>query len=117
MDIKVGHRHVDREGLVYLPFLHEWNARTHNLMGLCAAMSSVFGMDPPVYAIKKPSAGSVSPTPPSFSTSLYPGRYPPVQQPPQQPPPPPSYESVAAPGGGGGGELQKQQEQLQAHAR
>jgi len=92
-------------------------------------------MDPPVYAIKKPSAGSVSPTPPSFSTNLYPGqvgvgngRYPPVQQQPQQPPPPPSYDSVTGPGGGGGGGgmyageglltlNQKQQEQQQAEAR
>ena len=81
MDIKLGHRHVDREvrkkvtdlvgrsfissllvcvstytytqGLVYLPYLHEWSARSHNLTELCAAMSSVFGVDPPVYAIRK----------------------------------------------------------------
>lgn len=123
MDIKVGHRHVDREGLVYLPYLHEWTARSHNLTELCAAMSSVFGMDPPVYAVKKPGGGSASPTPAavataaSFSTSLYPGqvgggggsgRYTPVGQQVQQPPPPPSYSSVTNPA---------QEEQHQAEAR
>lgn len=124
MDIKVGHRHVDREGLVYLPYLHEWTARSHNLTELCAAMSSVFGMDPPVYAIKKPGTGSASPTPvavataASFSTSLYPGqvggggggsgRYTPVGQQVQQPSPPPSYSSVTTP---------VQEEQYQAEAK
>lgn len=113
MDIKVGHRHVDRDGLIYLPYLHEWNARSHNVTELCAAMSSVFGLDPPVYAVRRGGGGgggSVSPAPASFSTSLYPGqmgslgRQPTSQQP--QPPlqarpsPPPAYESVTGPGGG-----------------
>jgi ESCRT-I complex subunit TSG101 len=99
MELKMGHRHVDREvgvhtcvvqicippngglplsllrasvalestgggegggltsldgwqGLVYLPYLHEWNARTHNLLELCGAMSSVFSQDPPVFSTK-----------------------------------------------------------------
>lgn len=42
------------QGLVYLPYLHEWNARSHNLLELCAHMSSVFGAEPPVFASKKP---------------------------------------------------------------
>ncbi len=48
MSLKVGHRHVDQTGLVYLPYLHEWTARTHNLVELIANMSSVFGAEPPV---------------------------------------------------------------------
>ncbi|KAG5190250.1 UEV domain-containing protein [Tribonema minus] len=50
MDIQKGHRHVDSAGMVYLPYLHEWEARSHDLVELCAAMSGVFGQDPPVYA-------------------------------------------------------------------
>lgn len=48
MKLKVGHRHVDQSGLVYLPYLHEWAARTHNLVELIANMSGVFGAEPPV---------------------------------------------------------------------
>lgn len=48
MSLKVGHRHVDQSGLVYLPYLHEWAGMTHNLVELCAHMSSVFGAEPPV---------------------------------------------------------------------
>lgn len=48
MALKKGHKHVDQSGLVYLPYLHEWSARTHNLVQLCAHMSSVFGAEPPV---------------------------------------------------------------------
>lgn len=48
MALKVGHKHVDQSGLVYLPYLHEWSARSHNLVQLCAHMSSVFGAEPPV---------------------------------------------------------------------
>lgn len=48
MSLKVGHKHVDQSGLVYLPYLHEWTARTHNLVELIANMSSVFGAEPPV---------------------------------------------------------------------
>jgi UEV domain len=44
------HRHVDSSGLVYLPYLHEWSDRTHNLVQLCTALSGVFSQDPPVYA-------------------------------------------------------------------
>ena len=50
MSLKVGHKHVDQSGLVYLPYLHEWSARSHNLVQLCAHMSSVFGAEPPVSA-------------------------------------------------------------------
>ncbi|CAM9988688.1 unnamed protein product [Pylaiella littoralis] len=50
MSLKVGHRHVDQGGLVYLPYLHEWSARTHNLVELIANMSSVFGAEPPLFA-------------------------------------------------------------------
>mmetsp|Transcript_23346 Transcript_23346/g.53859 ORF Transcript_23346/g.53859 Transcript_23346/m.53859 type:complete len:390 (+) Transcript_23346:55-1224(+) len=50
MTVKPGHHNVDGEGLVYLPYLHEWQAGTHSLVTLCASMMSVFGREPPVYA-------------------------------------------------------------------
>lgn len=121
MDIKVGHRHVDRDGLVYLPYLHEWNPRSHNLTELCAAMSSVFGMDPPVYAVRKGSPPR-QPTYPTAGAMGYPGqqaggggsgRYPSPGM--QQQPPPPAYESVA--GGGSGVSMTPGNQQAQAEAR
>ncbi|CAN0179969.1 unnamed protein product [Ectocarpus sp. 6 AP-2014] len=60
MKLKVGHRHVDQSGLVYLPYLHEWAARTHNLVELIANMSGVFGAEPPLFA---ESSQQKSPTP------------------------------------------------------
>jgi len=49
MLIKRGHKHVDTEGMVYLPYLHEWRPNTHTILDLCTSMSKVFGMDPPLY--------------------------------------------------------------------
>lgn len=48
MSLEKGHSHVDSSGLVYLPYLHFWQAKSHNLVELCAHMSGVFGAKPPV---------------------------------------------------------------------
>eukprot|EP01084_Bolivina_argentea_P276877 472532_1 len=50
MEIKPGHKHVDNEGVVYLPYLHEWEAQYHNLVDLCRETSAVFSQAPPMYA-------------------------------------------------------------------
>lgn len=50
MTFKRGHRHVDLSGLVYMPYLHEWSPRTHNMVELLGSMSRVFGVEPPVRA-------------------------------------------------------------------
>ncbi|KAK4535310.1 hypothetical protein CDCA_CDCA04G1335 [Cyanidium caldarium] len=50
MFIRPNHRNVDLSGLVYLPSLSNWSARSDNLPFLLADMSSVFSTDPPVYA-------------------------------------------------------------------
>lgn len=50
MMIKQGHRHVDAEGLVYLPYLNQWRPRTSNLLELCNAAAAVFSSEPPVFA-------------------------------------------------------------------
>lgn len=63
MEIKKGHRHVDSAGMVYLPYLHEWSEATHNLEGLCAALSAVFSQDPPVFARPPPGTVAAQPQP------------------------------------------------------
>ena len=67
MYLKENHMHVGSDGKVYLPYLHEWNIRTHNLVELVVAMSSVFSADPPVFT--KPPA-IVDPPPPMPSHLL-----------------------------------------------
>jgi len=57
MSIKTPHRHVDVEGLIYLPYLHSWNPRTHTLTDLVAYIAQVFGQDPPVFARSQQQAG------------------------------------------------------------
>ena len=64
MAIKANHRHVGMDGRVYMPYLHEWRANTHNLSELAVWMSSLFGSEPPCYA--KP-----SPAPPSTPSIPY----------------------------------------------
>jgi ESCRT-I complex subunit TSG101 len=49
MYLKENHAHVGRDGMVYLPYLSEWNQHSHNLVELVVAMSSVFSADPPVF--------------------------------------------------------------------
>lgn len=95
MMVKPGHRHVDAEGKVYLPYLHDWRAQTHNLVELCTVMASVFQSQPPVFS--RPSVGASAATRPaarpaatsaSASASVSLGGTP-------LSPPPPTYESVA----------------------
>eukprot|EP01135_Chromosphaera_perkinsii_P011272 Nk52_evm53s2367 gene=Nk52_evmTU53s2367 len=47
-------RHVDTNGCVYLPELHNWMGndanRTSNLLAVAGRMCQVFGQEPPVYA-------------------------------------------------------------------
>jgi ESCRT-I complex subunit TSG101 len=50
MYLKENHKHVAQDGKVYLPYLHEWNAATHNLVEMTVAISSVFSNDPPVFS-------------------------------------------------------------------
>mmetsp|Transcript_34126 Transcript_34126/g.80308 ORF Transcript_34126/g.80308 Transcript_34126/m.80308 type:complete len:397 (+) Transcript_34126:101-1291(+) len=68
MYLKEHHPHVGSDGMVYLPYTHEWNPRTHSLIEMVVAMSSVFSADPPVF----------------------------TRAPAPQPPPPPSYSSYTS---------------------
>ncbi|XP_071525420.1 tumor susceptibility gene 101 protein isoform X3 [Panulirus ornatus] len=59
-------RHVDQNGKVYLPYLHEWNLNSSDLPGLIQIMIMTFSEMPPVYTKPKtaqPTTGSPYPTP------------------------------------------------------
>lgn len=49
MTIKQNHKHVDMQGMVYLPYLHEWTTKS-TLIGLVELASNVFSYDPPLYS-------------------------------------------------------------------
>jgi hypothetical protein len=50
MVVKQNHRHVSPDGLVYLPYLHEWSATASSLVGLAEIASSVFSIEPPLFS-------------------------------------------------------------------
>lgn len=60
MSIKVS-KYVDNNGKVYLPFLHNWNAKSSNLISLVRNMITAFGELPPVYS--RPPAPKQTPYP------------------------------------------------------
>ncbi|ELU15363.1 hypothetical protein CAPTEDRAFT_155778 [Capitella teleta] len=64
MQIKPG-KHVDTNGKIYLPYLHEWKHPQSDLYGLIQILSIVFGEEPPVFA--KSSAGPPRPAYPPQS--------------------------------------------------
>ena len=74
MYLKENHAHVGSDGMVYLPYTHEWNPRTHSLIEMVVAMSSVFSADPPVFtrstpAPPPPPADAPAP-PPAYSADI-----------------------------------------------
>ncbi|KAI1232564.1 hypothetical protein IHE44_0006392 [Lamprotornis superbus] len=80
MTIKTG-KHVDANGKIYLPYLHEWKYPQSDLLELIQVMIVVFGEEPPVFS--RPTASSSYPPyqatgPPTTTTS--------VQYYPSQPP-------------------------------
>jgi ESCRT-I complex subunit TSG101 len=69
MYLKENHPHVGSDGMVYLPYTHEWNARTHSLIEMVVAMSSVFSAEPPVFTRSTPAPApspAAPPPPPSY---------------------------------------------------
>jgi ESCRT-I complex subunit TSG101 len=72
MYLKENHPHVGSDGMVYLPYTHEWNSRTHSLIEMVVAMSSVFSAEPPVFTRTTPApapAAASPPPPPSYQGS------------------------------------------------
>ncbi|XP_020113365.1 protein ELC-like [Ananas comosus] len=90
MVIKPHHPHVDRSGLVHVPYLRSWVFPSSNLVDLVRSLSHLFGLDPPLYTRQSPSSHSnPSPSPnpnpnpnpnaspsPSASSRIYPSSSP-----------------------------------------
>lgn len=76
MVIKENHRHVGRDGMVYMPYLNQWRNGSHTLVGAVSEMQLLFGRDPPVYSrpqpppSTRPVAQPTRPTPTSASTQV-----------------------------------------------
>jgi len=62
MKIKAQHPHVDPKGMVFLPYLNQWNPRTSTCVDLLAQITMVFSKDPPVYAAPGSKAAQPSQT-------------------------------------------------------
>ncbi|XP_061856216.1 tumor susceptibility gene 101 protein isoform X2 [Colius striatus] len=58
MTIKTG-KHVDANGKIYLPYLHEWKYPQSDLLELIQVLIVVFGEEPPVFS--RPTASSYPP--------------------------------------------------------
>lgn len=84
MEIKPS-QSVDMSGRIYLPYLHEWNPNSSDLLGLIQVMIIIFGETPPVYSKPKTqepatssmpyppaSAGGATPLPNVGGGSVYP---------------------------------------------
>ena len=69
MMIKENHKHVGRDGMVYLPYLHSWRMGSHNLIMMVHAMQKTFGSDPPLFSKPKASVAT-----PSYKASTKPNR-------------------------------------------
>eukprot|EP00555_Chaetoceros_dichaeta_P012607 CAMPEP_0198272726 /NCGR_PEP_ID=MMETSP1447-20131203/54311_1 /TAXON_ID=420782 /ORGANISM="Chaetoceros dichaeta, Strain CCMP1751" /LENGTH=405 /DNA_ID=CAMNT_0043966079 /DNA_START=36 /DNA_END=1253 /DNA_ORIENTATION=+ len=78
MMIKEGHQHVGSDGMVYMPYLHNWHSNSHNLSALCTHMSNYFGTDPPLFA--RPVGQPLSNSYVRPSATHQPPRYEDVQQ-------------------------------------
>ena len=63
MFIKPQHKHVDSEGEVYLPYLHDWRPTGSTLLELVKVLCHTFSQDPPLYAKPAPTT-----TPPPATT-------------------------------------------------
>eukprot|EP01083_Nonionella_stella_P149047 472806_1 len=50
MKIRKNHKHVDRQGLIYHPYLNSWEAHVSNLVELVGLLCSTFGENPPLSA-------------------------------------------------------------------
>ncbi|KAM6322132.1 tumor susceptibility gene 101 protein isoform 1-T2 [Podargus strigoides] len=99
MTIKTG-KHVDANGKIYLPYLHEWKYPQSDLLELIQVMIVVFGEEPPVFS--RPTASSSYPPyqatgPPT--TSYVPGIPGGIPSYPAGSTPNPSYPNYPFPGG------------------
>ncbi|XP_012692824.2 tumor susceptibility 101a isoform X2 [Clupea harengus] len=104
MMIKTG-KHIDANGKIYLPYLHEWKHPQSDLYGLIQVMIVVFGEEPPVFSrpttqppyqafqATGPPNQSYLPAGSPYGPNPNPGGYPAYSYPGG-----PSYPSTAGPG-------------------
>eukprot|EP00538_Stauroneis_constricta_P009126 CAMPEP_0119572174 /NCGR_PEP_ID=MMETSP1352-20130426/44484_1 /TAXON_ID=265584 /ORGANISM="Stauroneis constricta, Strain CCMP1120" /LENGTH=405 /DNA_ID=CAMNT_0007621859 /DNA_START=1243 /DNA_END=2460 /DNA_ORIENTATION=+ len=73
MYMKENHKHVGGDGMVYMPYTHEWNAQTHSLIEMVMAMSSVFSASPPVFSkpAEAPAPAAADPPPTEYTSSIF----------------------------------------------
>lgn len=119
MLIKQNHMHVDQHGLCYLPYLHEWNRKTSNIIGAVQALAEVFQKDPFIYSKPpQPQQPAERQQPATQSSAAHPTVYPqhgslgaaaavshipqPAYQPPGRAIPPAPRPAGAAAGGDNG---------------
>ncbi|KAM5138426.1 tumor susceptibility gene 101 protein [Mantella aurantiaca] len=76
MTIKTG-KHVDANGKIYLPYLHEWKHPPSDLLGLIQILIVVFGEEPPVFSRSSAQAAYMYPAQGPPNTSYIPGSMPP----------------------------------------
>nr|DBA17592.1 TPA: hypothetical protein GDO54_003016 [Pyxicephalus adspersus] len=76
MTIKTG-KHVDANGKIYLPYLHEWKHPPSDLLGLIQILIVVFGEEPPVFSRSSAPAQYMYPAQGPPNTSYIPGSMPP----------------------------------------
>uniref|UniRef100_A0A8C5MIU9 Tumor susceptibility 101 n=1 Tax=Leptobrachium leishanense TaxID=445787 RepID=A0A8C5MIU9_9ANUR len=103
MTIKTG-KHVDANGKIYLPYLHEWKHPPSDLQGLIQILIVVFGEEPPVFSRSAPPTqypmypATGPPNSDGFPVYPYPqgGPYPPTSGPQIFPQPPVSQVSNSA---------------------
>lgn len=71
MVIKPNHKNVDGEGLVYLPYLFNWNFSSSNLRELVTIMCGVFGQEPPLFSRQTVQAVPVTPGASAYQLPSY----------------------------------------------
>ncbi|KAM7357527.1 tumor susceptibility gene 101 [Cochliomyia hominivorax] len=65
MLIKVS-MYVDHNGRIYLPYLHDWQPHSSDLLSLIQVMIVTFGEHPPVYSVRKDQQQTTTPYPTGF---------------------------------------------------
>lgn len=74
MDIKSSHKHMDKQGFIYHPYLSNWSPYHSTLIVLSTNLQSVFGKDPPVFAkVARPRPKPMQPPsaqPPSYHNAF-----------------------------------------------
>jgi len=78
MDIKPSHKHMNKQGFIFHPYLSNWNNYRSSLIVLQTNLQSVFGKDPPVFAKQnvsrpvaiQPSSYSRAEEPPSYHNAF-----------------------------------------------